>query len=163
MSLSIEHKGMQIRWSDNEDQWTCMEMRTSSPSLAKIKSRIDTFRRKQRKEASVTAIYLSGHSERWMPCEVVEYLGKKGYRSSELVAVMRKGLSEKPTRNEDEMTSIALDTPENRAAVARANELAMEAHELTRQAREIMKSIPRLTKGDIPGLIEHADTAQEVA
>jgi hypothetical protein len=155
MSVTVEHKGMSIRWSDNEDQWTCMEMGASSPSLSSIKRKIDAFRRKERKGASVAALYLSNYGSRSMPCEIVEYLGKKGNGSfqREKVATIRSSVSDKPSRNEDNMSDIALDNDVNRASVEQAKLLSDRASELEKQAREIMSSIPRITRDDIAALV----------
>jgi hypothetical protein len=161
MSIRVEHKGMEIRWSDNEDAWSCMEMGFSSPSLAKVRAKIDAFRLKERKAIKVPALLLPNYeTARATPCEVIEYLGPKGRSKIETVAVMRmkhSGVS----RCEEDMNSLVADTPEVRVVVERAADLVRRASELSRQADAMSKTIPRLTLADIAELVKHKEYSDE--
>lgn len=158
MTLKTEHKGMVIYWSDNADEWSCMELNYSSKSLASVRAKIDAFRLKERKALSVAAIYIGyGSTE---DAEIVEYLGPKGYKGAHKVAVLRERGGKKRSRSEEEFKDLTLDLPETRAALERAAVLRAKAREIVRQADEIVSAIPRINLDDIAALIEHANCTE---
>jgi hypothetical protein len=156
----IEHKGMTIFWSDNEDKWSCSELGFSSQSLIAVKRKIDTFRKKERSGIAVPALYV-GHSYA-VPCEIVEYIGeRKTYtRQGELapkVAVMRPSSrhADRKTRQEDWLHELAPATPEVEATLAKVAEMEAAADQLKRDAIALTRSIPRLKIEDIAELVAH--------
>jgi hypothetical protein len=158
---TVEHKGMDIYWSDNEDKWSCSEMGFSSQSLLAVKRKIDAFRKKERSGIAIPALYVSEYGTKATPCEIVEYLGEhKTYGSGRplapKVAVMRPGYSgERKTRNTDWLHELAPATPEVEALIAKMAGLNEEIERLKREVVTLGKQVPRLRIEDIAELVKH--------
>jgi cation transport regulator ChaC len=162
--ITTTHKGMDIHWAENEDAWSCMELKYSSPSLSKVKKRIDVFRKKERDSITYKAVYLGTFNNKFEEVEIVEYLGesKRSYAKGHKVAVMRvSGFKGRRSRNEDRLNELALDLPEVHAKGREIKEIEAQIDALNTRKREIFDSIPRLTLDDIPELVAYREKMKE--
>lgn len=158
--ILTEYKGYKIVYSDNGDEWSCSEADIRSPSLLKIKRRIDNLTRAARSEASVGALDLS--YDKGTEVKVVEFLGdSRHYKSRCAVLGLRHTSDSKVTRWEVTLGDLCAKTHSNMTALKDAEALRAEAAKLNKKANEIVRAIPRLTKDDIAELIKLAETVEE--
>lgn len=169
--LIIHYRGYEIRWNDNLEEWSCDDLSgklRSSDKPSKLKAAIDKMYLDRRKAAAVAVLEVTygGHSRgELIDAKVTEYLGsrrdsryvkgKSEYYDRHKVAVSAlRGSNDKISRQEKELTDLAMDTPEVREAYARYSDLYNQAKELDRQANAAREAIPRLTIEDIKPLVE---------
>jgi len=181
MSLTTEHRGYKITYSENGDEWSSYDAGDgmSAPTLSKLKAKIDAMIAKQKKRAGFACIVIEqegfGGSSKTIITDalITGYLGPKTERKGssrfdesvvighnvEAVYVATKWgkKDERAARRSAELSSFCPDTPETHAAIAEANRL----HELSKLAeaahRAAVKAIPRLTIEDIAQLVALSD------
>lgn len=167
---SVEYRGHTIRWSDNEDKWSCSDFDVSSPSLASIRRTIDDNYRRLRKSAALKCLRVSEYSSPFaVEATLIEYLGEKkapSYRQSnkalhQVAAIMPTLGNNRPSRSKGDLNEFIADTPENAAVLAEATRISQEAKRLAEEARAMVAGIPRLSLADIEGLVKAHETPKE--
>lgn len=170
MSLSTDHRGHTIMWSDNSDNWYCSDFSFSHASLSKVRDNIDKMYRDLRKASSVRCLYVRcGDDPNVGEATLVEYIGPKTERGTSSlappkvvghrVAAMRLGYGgSRVARQSDSLSDFAPDTPEVVEAMDKAREKCRAARALMKEADAIVQAIPRLKLADIEGLVRAADT-----
>jgi len=173
MIPTTTHKGYKITFDEVLEKWRCAEIDKSSPNLQNVKSQIDTFLRKERKEASVQAFELNAM---WAnmnlkqdakvatlsPAVVVEYLGEPNSRSAYgpkgvQVAIMPKGRSRKTV----DLNKIYKATKENEEIVRRAQEKGLEAVLAINQMKLILQELEALEESDVKDLIALSKVSED--
>lgn len=167
--VKTEYRGHTIRWSDNEDAWTCYDLSDkvrSSPKLSILKGHIDRLYLAERKKASTPCWELSSHSSTRIEGSVVEYLKAKEERSwssqkvervRHIVAVVaQRSGSERPSRAEKDLDNLAPMTPEFDAAWAEFCALNTLAKAAEKRARDAFAALPRLQLDDVQKLVDLA-------
>ena len=171
---TVEYRGHTIRWSDNEDKWSCSDFSVSSASLAAVRRNIDDHYRRLRKSAAVECLRVSEYSHPFTSdATLVEYLGAKESRSRnretgaqevtvwhEVAAMSARRAPERPGRTKGKLDEFIANTPENVAVLTQADDLIRESKRLEKAARTLVAGIPRLTIDDIAGLVQ-AGSLQE--
>lgn len=155
-SIETEHRGIKIRYSDNEDTWYCSELSFSHASLRRVKARIDKWWKDARSKAALDA-YRIGHDGTMRPTQVVEYLGvRTGYgRQGPLVAVLGVNYkNERPSRSEVSLSELAPAAPELVAMQAELEALKKRKREIEEEISAKVKAIPRLSLDDIAELVK---------
>jgi hypothetical protein len=165
VSLRTEHRGYEISYSENADEWNCFDARSSAPTLSKLKAKIDALHLKIRKNAAVDGFEISSHgSLRLNPCRVIEYVGEKysggGWSNKpkqlvdhEVGCVAQRRGSERKSRSNTQLSRIAPVGPETDAAVAIAMEMEKKKNAAEAAYNEAVKAIPRMRIDDIQELI----------
>jgi hypothetical protein len=154
--IETEHRGIKVRYSDNEDTWYCSELSFSHASLRRVKARIDKWWKDARSKAAID-VYRIGTDGTIRPAQVVEYLGLKGsyHRNRPLVAVLSSyGRTDKPTRSEVNLDELALISPEIEAARVRLETLKQQKRDIDEQITQTVQGLTRLTVEDIPELVK---------
>lgn len=164
MDPTTVYRGHTIRWSDNSDEWTCYDLSDkvrSSPKLSRIKAAIDRLYLAERKANATPCYELSQHGKR-IESTVVEYLGARTKTSwtgntttttHKVAVVAKREGSERPSRREAELTSLAPATPEVERAYSEYLALKAEAQAAADKADRAFKAIPRLSLDDIEALV----------
>jgi len=173
MSIEVEHRGYTIRFSENADEWSCLDVedikgrRVSSQSLSKVKAAIDKMLLDVRKANAVDCFELAG-DHGWEPkateTRIIEYVEQKKDRvynpktgNSDLVAgahivgcVARRNGNKQAARRNVKLDDLMPDTPDAHAALAQAK-AAHERKTLAEQEyRRAFAAIPRVTIDMIP-------------
>lgn len=155
---STEYRGYTIRYSENEDEWSCYDVGASHAKLSRVKAKIDEMHRKLRKANAFHCLSVSSYGGA-NACEatIVEYIGpirEKAHSYQRVgdgeiidheVAFMSAhfGGSKKKSRQKGSLSKLVLNTPENMRRIDEANRLSDEAKALERQSQEIIKSLDR--------------------
>jgi hypothetical protein len=164
-----EYRGHKIRWSDNEDCWTCYDLSDkvrASPKLSAIKAAIDRLYLAERKAAGVGCWEISSHDGSRTPATVVEYLGEKTEKSwsgrtpdriyHKVAVVAKRTASERPARRETSCDQLArLGAEFDAAWEIYANAFA-ERKAAQKREQEAFGALPRLQVEDIAKLVELA-------
>ena len=166
--IKTEHRGYDIFYSENGDEWTCFDMgdgkTRSNTSLAKVKAAIDAMLLSQRKAEAVPCLEISSHSGlRAYEAKVTEYVkpsaGARWDRDNEgkvvdhVVASMSERDGSKASRREAKLSELAPDTPDVRAAVQRARDAYGAVKAAEKSFRDAVDAIPRLKLEDIAALV----------
>lgn len=168
--IIIDHRGYVIRFNENADEWSCHDAGYySSPSLAKVRARIDKMLLDTRKKAAVDCFELSGGAYRGsvdkIPAKIIEFVKTKpdkDYRGNPLppkhivASVAQRSMSEKASRKEVELSELMPDTPEAHAAFARLEEACKRLREAQNATNEAFKAVPRMTIDMIEELVRIA-------
>jgi len=170
--IETTHRGYRITYSENAEEWSCLELSYSHPKLETVRSRIDKLLLDERKKAGVSC-YQIDHQGGRTAANVVEFIKttkSKDYHGRETPAtrhrvaiVAQRAGRERPARSEAELDNLMPDTPEANAAFERAAELQRIANEAAKAAREALKLVPRLTLDDVAELKRIKDTESEGA
>lgn len=167
--IKIEHRGYTIRFNENADEWTCSEADYySSPSLSKVKAKIDKMLLDVRKASSVTVFEIShgfGRMSRYESklTEFVKTKHDKDWRGNALppshivASVAARDGTKKPARREMKLSDMMPDTPEAHAAYAACETLFREAKAAEKRAIAAFDAIPRVTLDDIRALVRLAE------
>lgn len=177
MTIETTYRDHTIRFNENTDEWSCYDVGSafSSPSLSKVKARIDKMYRDLRKSAAIPCFELSGgysdRPPRTTEGTLIEYLGPimerppynspspdlvlKGYK---VAVVATRGGNKQAGRAEVKLHDLMPDTPEAHEALSAAR-VAYEAVKVAVAAyKEAYDNIPRLTLDDIPDLVKVKET-----
>lgn len=171
MSLSTDYKGYTIRYSENEEVWTCYDVGASNEKLGRVKAKIDDMHRKLRKANAFHCLDVSGYrGATAQDATIVEYLGPiRKKRSSERVGTgeiedhqvaymsVGGGLSDKKTRQTGALSKLTLDTTANRHTIAEAARLMEQAREIETQAASLLKQLSSPKIEDIADLVAASD------
>lgn len=167
MALEVKHRGYTIRFSENADEWSALEVGSgfSSQSLNAVKAKIDAFVLGMRKEAATACYELglpSSSVAKKTPALVTEYLGttrlnRHSHEVEHMVAVsaQRDG-RERASRVDRSLDSLMPDTLEAHAAFEVYARKADEVARALRDRQAAYDAIPRLTLDDIKPLVELA-------
>lgn len=161
-SIETEHRGVKIRYSDNEDTWYCSELSFSHASLRRVKARIDKWW-KDARSAAAMEVYRIGGDGTIRPAQVVEYLGEStSYgRRRILVAVMGDNHgSGTSRRSEVNLDELALPTAELDVGRALLERLKQQKRDIEDQIARTVRDLPRLTLEDIPELVKLRDNPE---
>lgn len=171
---TCEYRGHTIRWSDNEDCWTCWDLSDkvrSSPKLSTIKAHIDKLYLAERK-ANATPCYELGR-ERRVESMVVEYLGERKEKSwrklgeftitHRVAVVAKRDKNDRPARKEATLPALSPVSPEADAAWQHYAVLAHELKLAERRAAEAFDALPRLKPEDVQKLIDLHNAEKESA
>lgn len=161
--LILKHNGYTIRWSDNEDCWTCSELELKNASLAKLKTAInkrDSVNRRLGDEGVPVivlhnnmdyntgrlgrAVLLDGDREKvWILFEPDEARRSRGFgaKDRELVS----------------LTNVVANTPENYAKLEEHKALRQQKVALGDQMGDLIKALPKLTREELSRLTEKSD------
>lgn len=165
---STEYRGYAIRYSENEDVWTCYDVGASHEKLSRVKAKIDEMHRKLRKANAFHCLDVSSYGNaETHEATIVEYLGPVRAKTSAYqrvgdgeiidheVAYMsaRGGLSEKKSRQKGKLSQLALNDTENMRRIGEAQRLFSEAEKTRKQAEKIIQSLDRPTIEHIAELI----------
>jgi hypothetical protein len=165
---STEYRGYTIRYSENEDVWTCYDVGASHEKLSRVKAKIDEMHRKLRKANAFHCLTVSSYGGvSAEEATIVEYLGPIRAKTSAYqrvgdgnvidheVAFMsaRGGFSDKKTRQKGKLSDLSLGTEENLRRISEAKKLYDEAKKIEGQSREILKMLDRPTVDQIAELI----------
>lgn len=176
MSVATEYRGHTIRWSDNEDCWTCYDLSDkvrSSPKLSNIKAAIDRLYLAERKDAGVECWEISQSDCKRTFSKVVEYLGPKENRhyftkelqsvSHKVAVVAKRAGSDRPSRAQTECAMLGKPGDEFDAAWKVYVDATAEAKAAQKRVSEAYSALPRLSVEDISRLVELAekDTTHE--
>jgi hypothetical protein len=169
MGVETEYRGHKIRWSDNEDCWTCYDLSDkvrTSPKLSAIKAAIDRLYLAERKAAGVECWEINSYDGKRTRATVVEYLGEKGARYSwdgkpgqpqhKVAVVAKRSGSERPARRETECDKLALPGEEFDAAWEAYTHALEEQKAAEKRTDQAFKALPRLTVSDIAALVDLA-------
>jgi hypothetical protein len=169
MSVATEYRGHTIRWSDNEDCWTCYDLSDkvrSSLKLSNIKAAIDRLYLAERKEAGVECWEISPSEAKRTASKVVEYLGVKENRhyftrelqsiSYNVAVVAKRYGSDRPARAQTECSSLGKPGAEFEAAWETYISALADAKAAQKRASDAYSALPRLTVDDISKLVELA-------
>lgn len=168
--IVVEHRGYVIRFNENADEWACHDAGYySSPSLAKVRARIDKIALDTRKKAAVDCFEISGGSWRStaekVPAKIIEFIktkADKDYRGNPLppkhivASVAQRSMSERASRKEVYLAELMPDTPEAHAAFARFDDACKRLREAQKAADEALKAVPRMTIDMIDELVRIA-------
>lgn len=167
--LVIHYRGHEIKWSENMEEWTCYDLSgkvRSADKPSKIKSAIDKMYLDRRKSMAISVLEIAhgGHSRAEMiDAKVTEYLrcqkdsswSSKKNPDRHFVAVSAlRGGNDRMSRVEKEITELAMDTPEVRAAYAAYSEAYAKSQEWLKEANKLREAIPRLTVEAIQPMID---------
>lgn len=165
---STEYRGYSIRYSENEDVWTCYDVGASHEKLSRVKAKIDDMHRKLRKANAFHCLDVSSYrGVETQEATIVEYLGPIRAKTSSYqrvgdgkiidheVAYMsaRGGLSEKKSRQKGKLSQLALNDTQNMRRIGEAQRLYAEAEKIRKQAQKIMESLDRPTIDHIAELV----------
>ena len=162
MAIETEHKGYEIRYSENEDCWNCYDLDVTGTSLSRIKAAIDKELLKIRKASAVDVIQLSAaHSSERKTTEVravdARPVGRRTYNATPgwdyEIGVMTPG---KRGKSFVKASSLAEPTPEVFEQIKAARALQAEADKAEKLAREAWEAIPRISHEYVAGLIKAA-------
>jgi len=166
--IETTHRGYRITYSENAEEWSCLDLSYSHPKLGTVRSRIDKLLLDERKRAGVPCYRIEGHRGTRTAASVVEFLKTTQHKSiydrdkredrHKVAIVSQPSGRERPSRSEAELSDLMPDTPEANAAFERAAELHRIANEAAKAAREALALIPRLTLDDIAELKRIKDT-----
>jgi len=167
--IKTEHRGYEIHFSENMDEWSCRDCNVTHQSLLKVKAAIDKLHLKLRKESAVECFEidtdLSNFKVKLIDAKLIDFTGMKPARSWDresgkipfVASVAKRGNKERAARQEKNLSSLAPISAETRAAIDEANRRGQEAREARTAFNEALKAIPRLALDDIGGLIKASD------
>lgn len=147
--IQTDHNGYRITYSENADVWHCLELKLEAAKLSTLKSKINATLAQARKVESVPAFIAKNYQHHFEPCTIVS-LDQGGEAAWVMVGKQR---------SKEALSDLVLDTPENREAMAAAQQLAKEAErawDLSRKARE---ALPRATASQL-GLAPATDATE---
>lgn len=72
--IKLAYKGAEIEFSERNDDWHCAELDMRSPSMKKIKQKIDAHWKTHRDTKAVNALKVNSDGT-YNPIQIVEYLG----------------------------------------------------------------------------------------
>ena len=166
--ITVEHRGYKIVFNEHADEWSCPEVNHfSSPSLLKVRAKIDSMLLSVRKKIAVKCFEIgSSHNSRWaqekIEATIVEYEKQeivRKYGSQETISInhlvasvaQRPG-SSKASRRTAKLSELMSDTPEAHAAHDAFLVLLEEERAAARRTEAAFKAIPRVTVEDIAEL-----------
>lgn len=155
-SIETEHRGVKIRYSDNEDTWYCSELSFSHASLRRVKARIDKWW-KDARSAAVVEVYRVSYDGTLRPAQVVEYLGDRhgiGRRGPQVAVVGQSYAKERPSRSEVSLSELTLATPALAALQTELTRLREQKKTIEDEITAKVNAIPRLSLGDIAELVK---------
>lgn len=170
MTIETEHRGHRIVYGMNSEDWFCHDVGFSSPSLSKVKQRIDKMYVDQRKRSAVEAFEIEmagsfGEAPTKVPASITEYVGpkmEKDFRGvkreliqvGHLVAsVAKRGSDSKAARRDRLLDQMMPDTPEAHAAHEEYLRAVLIVQQAKKAAHEAFKAIPRMTIDMIADLV----------
>lgn len=145
--MKTTHRGHEIEFYEADETWTCRALNIEDePTLKSVKRKIDKWEVATRKLPGMPAIYFAGYAGNRIEEVILRTIAEDG----QSVWAEKKTRSKYDSKREKLMIfNLALDTPENRRAIAEANKLAKKANELEEKAKAILKSITRLTVSEL--------------
>jgi hypothetical protein len=176
--IEVDHRGYKITFNENADEWYCADVGNyyTSPSLAKVRARIDAMLLAVRKASAVKCFEIgkahsSTFSQSKTEAQIVEYVKKvenKKYHSNEVVSIdhvvavvaQRPG-SSRASRRDAELKELMPDTPEAHAAHEAFLVFLAEERAATARAREAFAAIPRVTLEQVEELRKIANKADD--
>ncbi|RWX72558.1 hypothetical protein [Mesorhizobium sp. M2A.F.Ca.ET.039.01.1.1] len=181
--IEATHRGYVIRFNENSDEWYCSELGStsgyySSPSLSKIKARIDKMLLDVRKKSAFPCFEIGGWTHaraEKSEAQITEYLGRgKSYNHKlnhgsggyepgphRVASVAQRGANEKASRKEIEINTLMPDTPEAHAAFVLFEEACRREQAAKKATKAAFDAIPRVTLDMIPDLVRIAEGGTE--
>lgn len=170
MTIETEHRGHRIIYGMNSEDWSCHDVNYASPSLSKVKQRIDKMYLDQRKRSAVEAFEIEragtfGEAPTKVATMITEYVGpkmEKDFRGvkreliqvGHLVAsVAKRGGDSKAVRRDRLLDQIMPDTPEAHAAHEEYLRAVSIVRDAKKEADKAFAAIPRVTIDMIADLV----------
>lgn len=147
--IETEHRGFKIRFSENQEVWMCYDLDFESPSLLKIRQRIDAHERKKRKKAELVQVwFIDYHSAphlAWVSS--VDEPNTSRYGTDRCwILVEPATAGGKRERLKVDVKSLAPDTEETRQLVTRLVAAIKSRRVAEQSATDAMAAIPRFTR-----------------
>ena len=165
---STEYRGYSIRYSENEDVWTCYDVGASHEKLSRVKAKIDEMHRKLRKANAFHCLDVSSYGGVSADdATIVEYIGPIRAKTNSFqrvgdgeiidheVAFMsaRHGSNGRKSRQKGSLSKLVLNSPENLRRIDEAKRLYEEARKIEKQSQEIMQTLDRPSVDQIAELV----------
>ena len=150
--IETEHNGHKIAYAENEDVWRCWAMDVEGKTLSAVKTKLNKIDAEARR-VSVPVILL----HHW-GCQV-DAVGVATLIEKDDVWVTTKDRHGSTERRKKPMGVILLDTPENRSAIKAAAARRKEGEAITKEADDMMSSLPRVTAADLKSLTPKEEVA----
>lgn len=175
MTLKVEYRGYEIKFSENADQWECWAVKAESKSLQSVKAKIDNMHRKLRKENSVQAIVLVEYAGiRTEEAKIIEYLkperattrsfqrvGDGEIIDHEVAFMSPAGRAardkDRLSRKTAKLSSLYQPTQENFAIIEKMYDLYQQQRELASKQAELKKTLKQITVEEIAKLMKASD------
>lgn len=169
-NLTIEHKGRELRFNENDESWSCSEMSMHASSLNALKTKLDKFDAQARK----VAIPVARVDHRGETCDRVtivticapkdwekNYSWANGKRNEPSPTVWVTEIDgNKTKRSKVRLNRLVAPDEHNMVAVALAAQKCRDADKLKYEAMAIIAAIPRLSLDDLQtkGAEQETDT-----
>ena len=150
--IKIEYGNHEITYREEQDFWVCRALALDASSLKALKAKIDKLDADRRRLPSVPVIFVSFHS-------TIEQGGERGWNATLLTddgkevwitKTAGQGTQrERTTREKRSLSTLVLDTPENRKALAESREAYRRGAELQAQGRAMADMVPRVTEAEL--------------
>lgn len=166
--ITTEHNGHMIRYSENEDKWTCWAMSVEAKTLSALKTKLNKLDADSRR-VNVTAIKLSYHTDpesahevtvtviepqreaekpRWgstTPPAPPEREAWVTYQTSKYRGVDKPDMK----REKVELKRLLPATPEVRAMLKKARDMSAAIKAAQDELKRYVETIPRYTAEDL--------------
>lgn len=140
MSITTEHNGYPILYTESDNLWRCMQLDLQAPSLAALRALIDHFETDTRK-LNIPAFLLDHSGFSITPVLVV-----RSDRDGQHVWIVNKVDSPRGERREKvALNRLVEDTPENRILLLEWRDASRAVYEEGQRVVERRDSIPRIT------------------
>jgi hypothetical protein len=157
VELELEYRGYILRFSENQEVWNCYALNVNGEKISTVKAKIDKIIAASRKLAEPLPMIYIDHHNRISPVRVISLAQPRGkdttpqqawclYPGTERYFDYTKGAyayRDVEERGKRDLSTLFLDTPENRKAIAeieRLNSEINQAHEKIKEARKGMAS-----------------------
>lgn len=174
--IKTEYRGHTIAYGGNSEEWHCLDVNFGSPSLSKVKARIDKMYLDMRKQSAVDVFEMSKGGVNSMPVLtpslIVDFVGTKLEKSfysrdaepveKHIVAVAaQRAHSTKVARREANINELMPSTPAAERAWGEyliACEGLRAAHAIAERA---YRAIPRVSLEDVAALKAIKDSQKD--
>ncbi len=157
--LTVEHNGWEIRYSENEDVWRCWAADVEHAKLSVVKQKLNAISAHDRRIDAVPVFIIDLWGTVTEATATLLTDDGRGVWTTRMRTVKRfDGHRTTKEREKRPLDSVILDTPENRALIAKATHLREVARKASAVADDANKAIPRATLETLKGLKPKEET-----
>lgn len=153
MSLTLEHNGYTLTFSEQNEDWSCHEMRLKAASLKALKAKLDKLDSHARRVA-VPVIIVDSYG-RFEQATITMIAKRKDWdtdytsRERSPSVWVTKPVGNKTERSKVKLGACVLPSEENRLLVEAAMAKREQAKAMEREAARMLLAIPRVTLEDL--------------
>lgn len=143
--IETEHRGVQIRYSENTDKWATLDMTLEAATLSALRAKINKRFADEAKAEAIPGIKIGGYSDFKYVTIGARVADRKSYKGT-MVPRFRVIHAEPETRKWElvEAHELAPDTPQVRAVIEEVLVLRKQIEGLAMQAQKMLAAIPRI-------------------